>query len=37
MELIFEAWGLFMPYVLVLGVLRVLTDLVWRAFTKGEM
>lgn len=37
MNLIFEAWGLFMPYVFILGVLRVLTDLVWRAFTKGEM
>lgn len=32
---IFEAWGLFMPYVFVLGVLRIITDLVWRAFTRG--
>lgn len=37
MNLIFEAWGLFMPYVFVLGVLRVLTSLVWRAFVRGEM
>lgn len=34
---IFEAWGLFMPYVFVLGILRIITDLVWRAFTRGEM
>lgn len=32
---IFEAWGLFMPYVAILGVLRIITDLVWRAFTRG--
>lgn len=36
MNLLFEAWGIFMPYVFVLGVLRILTDLVWRAFTRGE-
>lgn len=36
MNLIFEAWGVFMPYVFVLGVLRIITDLVWKAFTKGE-
>lgn len=36
MQLIFQAWGLFMPYVFVLGVLRIITDLVWRAFTRGE-
>lgn len=37
MNLIFQAWGVFMPYVFVLGVARILTDLVWRAFTRGEM
>lgn len=35
MILIFEAWALFMPYIFVLGVLRIITDLVWRAFTRG--
>lgn len=34
---IFYAWGHFMPYVLLLGVLRVITDAVWRAFTRGDM
>lgn len=37
MVLIFTAWGVFMPYVFVLGVCRILTSLVWRAFTRGEM
>lgn len=37
MILLFEAWGYFMPYVFILGVFRVLTDLVWRAFTRGQL
>ena len=37
MLMIFQTWGLFMPYVLALGILRVLTDLVWRAFTRGQL
>lgn len=36
MSLIFEAWGIFMPYVFILGVLRIITDMVWRSFTRGE-
>lgn len=35
MLLIFEAWGLFMPYVFLLGVLRIITGIVWRAFVGG--
>lgn len=34
---IFEAWGLFMPYVFILGILRIITDMVWKAFTRGEL
>lgn len=34
---LFQAWGLFMPYVFILGVFRILTSLVWRAFTRGEV
>lgn len=37
MQEIFQAWGYFMPYVFVLGVLRIITDLVWKAFTRGEL
>lgn len=36
MTLLFEVWGTFMPYVFVLGIFRILTSLVWRAFTRGE-
>lgn len=34
---IFQAWGHFMPYVFVLGVLRIITDRVWSAFTRGDL
>lgn len=35
MNLVFEAWGVFMPYVFILGICKILTGLVWRAFTRG--
>ena len=37
MSLILETWGIFIGYVFVLGVFRIITDLVWRAFTRGDL
>lgn len=32
-----QAWGYFMPFCFFIGVLRVLTDMVMRAFTRGGL
>lgn len=37
MSLVFAAWGVFMPYVFILGVARIITDMVWKAFTRGDL
>lgn len=37
MEPLLQAWGLFMPYCFFIGVLRIITDIVMSAFTRGRL
>lgn len=37
MSSVAQTWAIFMPYVLYLGVFRVITGLVWLGFTRGRL
>lgn len=33
---VFEAWGYFIPYIFIVGVLKIITDIAYRALTEGR-